>query len=135
MSKFVFFLKKRHHPHRQVTISYVFLDSRVAISFSNYQEIFGIRFKFNPNLSTAGPHTKQTHTAGETPPKQPTHQKNEEIFSFFLFSLTFLFSFKKKLDETTGRADDSGTTDRLCSRFFFFPNNSAYYRKRERDGR
>lgn len=113
--------------HTQVTILYVFLD-RVWSSFFNQLYFLAANKLGKKNvqsLSTAGPHTKNTLAhRRETPPKQPT--PNEEKSSFFFFLILFFFSFliwgifliKFLNRQTTGRADDSGTTDRLCSSFF-----------------
>ena len=119
--------KKGTNPHRQVTILYVFLDSRVAIYFILFfffklSRSFGIRFKFNPNLSTAGPHTKQTHTAGETPPKQPTHQKTKRRRKNFLL-LSFLNFFLSKKNSTKRLAEQTTParlTDYAVVFFFSF---------------
>ena len=126
MSKFVFLKKAPTHTGKSQFCMYSLIQELQFILFYFFffklSRSFGIRFKFNPNLSTAGPHTKQTHTAGETPPKQPTHQKTKRRRKNFLL-LSFLNFFLSKKNSTKRLAEQTTParlTDYAVVFFFSF---------------
>lgn len=68
-------------------------------------------------------HIHTTHaqiTEREKRPRQkPTHTQKKNNFFFFVCSFLPFSPQKIWTRRTTGRADDSGTTDRLCRRWTF----------------
>lgn len=76
------------------------------------------------NLSQLPAHTLKTHShTDEKPHRNSRHQTKKKVpsfsslFFFFSFLIWGIFLIKFLNRQTTGRADDSGTTDRLCSSF------------------
>lgn len=74
------------------------------------------------------PKHKHTHTHNartnhgerkKAAPETHTHTKKKTIFFFFVCSFLPFSPQKIWTRRTTGRADDSGTTDRLCRRWTF----------------